>query len=546
MVTQYSINYQIDKSITSPEPESTGVPTISIDALGPYAPTAFSSYDGEKFAGGFGITDIFTTDYWTLRRRSAQLFKENLYAKGLIRRLITNEINVGLFPESNPDSRILNTNNDKLTTWSETVESRFDMWANSAVTCDYFQESTFGQLQQLARREALICGDVLVVVSQSQRTKMPMVRLVSADRVCTPMTESARSGHTIKHGVELDSLGRVVAYWVTQDDFASKRLPAYGEKSGRRIAWLVFGTEKRLDEVRGEPLLSVVLQSLKEVDRYRDAALRKAVVNSILAMFIKKTQDKPGTLPVTGGAVRRMNIGPDPTMPNPTNRTFRMEQSLPGVVFQELQVGEEPVGFNSQGTDLAFPDFEAAMIHAIAWANEVPPEILTLAFKNNYSASQAAINEFRQYINKIWAGFGQDFCTPIYNEWLVSEALLGKIEAKGFLEAWGDPTKFDVFGAWSRVNWYGSVKPTTDMLKATRGSQALVQEGWSTNAREARVLTGTKFSDNVAWLKRENAAKADSMRPFLELSKEYGVPLEKIQALMGAETIAHQGVNTDD
>lgn len=543
-MNQYKINYEIDKNIISPEPEN-AVPSVSIDALGPYVPTAFTTYDGEKFPGGFGLTNIFVTDYWTLRTRSEQLFKENHYARGLIQRLVTNEINTGLYPESNPSSRILNTDPDSLTTWSEAVEARFDMWSESATTCDYFQESNFGQIQQTARREALICGDVLVVVSQSQRTKMPMVRLVSGSRVRTPMDEP-RAGHVIKHGVEMDSLGRVVAYWVTQDDLSSKRLPAYGEKSGRRIAWLLFGTDKRLDEVRGEPLYSTVLQSLKELDRYRDAAVRKAVVNSIYAMFIKKTQDKPGTLPITGGAIRRVDYGVTPTEQNPTARPFKMEQSMPGAVLQELQVGEEPVGFNSQGIDLAFPEFEAAIIHSIAWANEVPPEILTLAFRNNYSASQAAINEFRQYLNKIWKNFGQNFCTPIYSEWLVSEVLLGKIEAKGFLEAWGDPTKFDIFGAWSRVDWYGSVKPTTDMLKATRGSQVLVQEGWSTNARESRILTGTKFSDNVAWLTRENQAKANAMRPFLDLNKEYGVPLEKIQAIATGMPLAEHEVNTDD
>lgn len=544
MVNAFKMTYEIDQSIISPEP-SGGVPSVSIDALGPYVPTSFTTYDGEKFPGGFGMTNIFVTDYWALRTRSEQLFKENHYARGLIQRLVTNEINVGLFPESDPDSRILNTDNDRLTTWSELVEARFQMWSDSPTTCDYFQESTFGQLQQTARREALICGDVLVVLSQSQRTKMPMVRLVSGSRVRTPM-DSPRAGHTIKHGVEMDSLGRIVAYWVTQDDFSSKRLPAYGEKSGRRIAWLLFGTDKRLDEVRGEPLYSTVLQSLKELDRYRDAAVRKAVVNSIYAMFIKKTQDKPGTLPITGGAVRRVEYGATPTAQNPTGRPFKIEQSMPGAVLQELQTGEEPVGFNSQGIDLAFPDFEAAIIHSIAWANEVPPEILTLAFKNNYSASQAAINEFRQYLNKIWKNFGQSFCTPIYSEWLVSEALLGKVEAKGFLESWGDPTQFDIFGAWSRVAWYGSVKPTTDTLKATRGSQVLVQEGWSTNSREARVLTGTKFSDNVAWLKRENQAKAEAMRPWLEMSKEFGIPIEKIQALMQGVPTALQESFTDE
>lgn len=540
MVSNFKVEYSIDPSIHN---AGQSIPSVSIDALGPYVPTNFTDFNGEKFPGGFGITNIFTTDYWALRVRSEQLFKDNLYAKGLIRRLITNEISSGLFPESNPDSKILKISNEELTPWTETVEARFEMWADSPTTCDYYQESTFGKLQQTARREALICGDVLVVIGQSQRTKMPTVRLISGSRVRTPL-EAPRAGNKIKHGVELDSLGRVVAYWIQQDDLTSKRLPAFGEKSGRRIAWLVFGAERRLDEVRGEPLLSIVLQSLKEIDRYRDAATRKAVVNSILAMFIKKTQDKPGSLPLTGGAVRKNTLGPDLTQRQ--NRSFNMAQSIPGVVFEELQTGEEPVGFNSQGTDVNFPAFEAAILHAIAWANEVPPEILTLAFQNNYSASQAAINEFKQYLNKIWVDFGQSFCTPIYNEWLVSECLLGRIDARGFLEAWGDPTKYDTFGAWARVSWYGSIKPSTDMLKATRGSQVLVQEGWSTNAREARVLTGTKFSDNIAWVERENIAKAKAYRPFLELHKEFGVPVETIQALVNNTSVTAQTRDIDE
>lgn len=529
-MNQYSISYNIGAGITQDPPQNS-IASISVDALGAYVPTALSSFNGDKFDGGFGVTQLFTADYWTLRARSEQLFKENLYARGLIRRLITNEINVGLFPESNPDTRVLGKDGTDLTQWTELVEARFDMWANSPATCDYYQEQTFGQIQQTARREALVCGDVLVVLSQSKRTKMPMVRLVSGARVRTPFDQEARPGHTIKHGVEMDAQGRVVAYWITQDDLTSKRLPAHGEKSGRRIAWLIFGTEKRLDEIRGEPLLSIVLQSLKEQDRYRDATLRKAVVTSILAMFIKKTQDKPGSLPLTGGATRRGVNTPEAAASTTTpNRKFAL--SNPGVVIEELQVGEEPVAFNNQGVDTNFADFEAAITHAIAWSNEVPPEILTLAFKNNYSASQAAINEFKQYINKVWADFGQCFCTPVFNEWLVSEALLGRVQAEGFLEAWGDPEKYDIFGAWSRVAWYGSIKPSTDMLKATRGSQALVQEGWSTNARESRVLTGTKFSDNIKWLVRENQAKAEALRPFLELSKEFGLPIDKIQALM--------------
>lgn len=536
MVNNYKVNYTIGMDIPVVENKT---PSVSVDALGPYVPSVMTDFNGDKFPGGFGFTNIFTMDYWTLRQRSEQLFNENLYARGLLRRLVTNEINTGLTPEALPDERILKISSDELSPWTEVVESRFDLWSKAPLICDYYGESSFGEIQQMARLEALISGDVLVVLRQSTRTKMPSVQLISGSRVRSPL-EGVRQGNSVKHGVEKDSLGRVVAYWIQQDDLTFKRLPAYGEKSGRRIAWLVFGVERRIEDDRGQPMLSLMLQSLKEIDRYRDSAQRKAVINSILAMFIKKTQDKPGTLPISAGAVRKSSLmGGDETNPK---RQYNIASQMPGMVMEELQQGEEPVGFHSQGTDVNFPAFEAAIINTIAWANEVPPEILTLAFSNNYSASQAAINEFKIYLNKFWTRWGETFCTPVYIEWLVSEALLNKVTARGFLEAWGDPTKYDIFGAWSRVDWYGSIKPSTDTLKQARGSQVMVQYGWSTHSRESRMLTGTKWAQNIKWLKRENEAIADAMRPMLDLEKEYGKDIQTIQAMANAAiTAQHEG-----
>ena len=66
-----------------------------------------SAFNGEKFFGGLGSDEIQIVDYWVLRRRSAQLFNENLYARGLIRRLVTNEINKGLRPIVEPAEKIL-------------------------------------------------------------------------------------------------------------------------------------------------------------------------------------------------------------------------------------------------------------------------------------------------------------------------------------------------------------------------------------------------------------------------------------------------------
>lgn len=518
---------------------------VAVDNLDPFAyagqtgasPWENSIYDGGKFFGGFGATQIQDVDYWTLRARSTQLFNENLYARGIIRRLVTNEINTGLAPEACPDEGIIGVPEESLNDWTETVETRFGIWAKGPELCDWKKKSTFGAIQRAARMEALISGDVLVVVRQSQQTKLPMVQLISGSKVRTPLggTSNLRKGHKIRHGVELDSVGRVVAHWIKQDDGGSKRIPAVGEKSGRKISWLVYGTDKRLDDLRGQPLLSIVMQSLKEIDRYRDSVQRKAVINSILAMFIKKGEDKMGTLPVTGGAVRRDQA--TTTDSDGTKRNFNIANQIPGLVMEELQTGEEPVSFGSNGTDVNFGTFEEAIIQAVAWTLEIPPEVLRLSFSNNYSASQAAINEFKIAINRTWGDFGETFCTPIYVEWLLSETLLQKITAPGLLQSWRNPNEYDVFGAWTATDWYGSIKPSTDMLKQAKGSKILVEEGWSTNAREARITTGTKFTKNVKRLKRENELKVEAARPIAEFKQEFGedVATDAIETLDNME-----------
>ena len=125
-------------------------------------------------------------------------------------------------------------------------------------------------------------------------------------------------------------------------------------------------------------------------------------------------------------------------------------------------------------------------------------------------------------LNQLWSDWGENFCTPIEKEWLISQVLTGKIKADGLIQAWRDPRQQDIFGAWTLVEWFGSIKPSTDMNKQANGSKILVDEGWSTNSKESRMLSGSKFRVNIKRLKRENQLKADAARPLLELQREFG------------------------
>lgn len=455
-------------------------------------------WGGDKFPGGFGITKFDTIDYWELRTRSAQLFRENLYARGLIRRLVTNEINVGLTLEAEPNDELLEQlTEEQAETWGESAENRFEIWSRNPKLCDWEGRRTFGQIQRLARSEALIEGDILVVLRNDRRTNLPRVQLVRGGRVQTPFLRESNATPEqlarIRHGVEVDPVtGSHLAFWVEDKSGKSKRIPARGPRTGRRLAWLVYGTDNRTDQVRGTPLLSLVLQSLNELDRYRDSEQRAATVNSILAMFVQKGVAAAGTHPFSGGAVRNTVVEATGLSGEP--REFKTAEEWPGLVIEELNVGEVPVSFDTKRPNTNYVVFEAAIIHAIAWANEIPPEILTLEFSANYSASKAAINEFKAYIVKFRGEWGETFCQPIYIEWMVSETLSGRMETPGFLEAWRDPLAFVEFGAWIRAEWGGPVKPSVDFQKDVKAYKEAIELRITDHDRASKDLFGQRFT----------------------------------------------------
>ena len=246
-------------------------------------------------------------------------------------------------------------------------------------------------------------------------------------------------------------------------------------------------------------------------------------------MFIKKGEDKQGTRPITGGAVRRDQIVTSPVGNDDGDRVRRYDisEQIPGLVIEELQQGEEPQAFTG-GTDNDIGKFEQTIMQGVAWALEIPPEILTLSFNSNYSASQAAINELKLYQNRVRTDFGEHFCQPIFQEWLISETLSGRVEAPGFLEAWRDPMQFDKFAAWTVADWSGAIKLSTDILKQANGYKVLNEMGWITNERASRELTGTKFRKNIKRIKREQEMRGDAQETE-DTEESEVVPLRSVE-----------------
>lgn len=467
----------------------------------------FSSavYDGQKYPGGLSaVNELFELDYWSLRKRSNELFHKNAYARGIIRRLATNIITTGLHLESIPDESIIGRQEDSLMDWAEDVEKRFFIYGETPEVVDYKRARNIGEIQRTIKTEAFVGGDCLVVLRQHPKFKLPVVQIISGDRVQTPV--GMISASNIVDGVELDASGRHVAYYVSDSNnpLGYTKILARGKNTGRPQAKLIYGCDKREDGVRGVPFLGIAIQPLAEIDRYRDSAQRKATLNSIMVSFVKRDPNFKGVKRgLVGKGPNRRDASVDVTDASGTNRTVSFSDLIPGLNIDYLNAGEEPVIMSNNGVDINFGAFEATILMGLAWALEIPPEILLLSFNKNYSASQAAINEFKMFLEKEREKFGTEFCDFLYQDWFLSMSLLGKIDSGSYMMDYMDPLRWDAARAWTLAEWSGQMKPSTDLLKTVKAYSEAIDKRLITMSRAIREIFGLKGTRVWKQLRKE-------------------------------------------
>lgn len=473
-------------------------------------------WDGDKFPGSIGPTPEWEwVDYWTLRKRSLDLFRKNIYAKGIIRRLLWNEIHTGLVATPTPVASEIWRGLDemegaeKAVGAAERISSAFDLYASTPAVFDWGRKLTFGEFQELVRFESLVCGDGIIISRIDKNTNLPRWQWVNGNNIRSPDNYAPKDGSFIKHGVEFNRWGRKVAFHVMTEvngERKFERIPVRAEKSGRLVSWMVYGSETLLDDVRGEPFLSDTIYMLKDIDRYRDAETRAAVINAVLAFVRKRGKDE---LPMAGrpsaiGA--RLKGGGAETAAQANAQAEDpdiggIDMFRPGMWYDAPEGGSIE-SFNTQRPNTNFGNFEQIIISALAWSHGIPPEILMLKFGNNYSASRQADNEFRVYLSRRNQKNADDFCRNIYSQFLRCAALSGGLSLDGYVRAMagGD---WKTVAAWEKCAWNGLNRPAVDRYKEVLASQNALDNLLTTYDIESRRMCGLGIAQVVQTQKRE-------------------------------------------
>ncbi|PKL00057.1 MAG: phage portal protein [Tenericutes bacterium HGW-Tenericutes-1] len=459
----------------------------------------------------------------TLRSRSRQLFMNAPIATSAIKTNRTNVVGQGLKLKSRIDFTRLGITQEAADQWEKNTEREFNLWAKSR-WCDATRLNNFFELQQIALMSWLMNGDGWALIKQQDITRfMPYslnIYLIEADRISTPQKDvngnwltldneikKAANGNLIYNGVEINSNGAVVAYWIcnsypSDNNMIKKdwtRVEAFGKNTGNPNVLQLMESE-RCEQYRGVPYLAPVIESLKQISRYTEAELTAAVVTAFFTAFIKQEGSRND---------------------NTWEQSIPQEQRVDDFDPNSYELGAGTINILGPGEDVVIADakrpasgfdpFVRSILKMIGAALEIPFELLIKSFEASYSASRAALLEAWKSFRMRRTWFADDFCQPIYEIWLSEAVARGRIKAPGYFN---DPS---IKNAWCGSEWIGPSPGQINPVQEVTASALKVANGFSTRERETMELTGGNFDDNVTQISRENKALGEaSMLPTKE------------------------------
>lgn len=469
-----------------------------------FTPIFTQSYNGEKTPGEIGPVKRFILDYRALRARSWQSYLESEITQDVINKFVLWIIGSGLKLQSEPVESVISSSFPiaGIKDMSKSLEARFRLYSGS-------KSSSYSSMQSLhniafeAKKNALIGGDVLVVnrlINGEIKTEIIDGEHVSTPILDTKTLSAARDrGNEIINGIEQDPTGKHIAYYVRKTWKEFERIEAVGKQSGRLISYMVYGLRYRINNNRGIPLIAAVLESLKKLDRYKEATVGSAEERQKIPFTIEHDEISTGENIFVKKIAASKNVGGGANVVDPGEIAAAQIAKTYQKEVYNLPRGARLVSLDTRN-ELTFKDFYTTNINLICAAIGIPPEVALSKYDSNFSASRAALKDWEHTILVNRKKFSEQFYQPFYNLWMELEIMKGNVSSNGYLNAVesGDSILIE---AYRNARWTGPNVPHIDPLKEVAAERAkLGPDGEKiplTTAEEAtEALNGGDFEAN--------------------------------------------------
>lgn len=453
------------------------------------------SYDGELNAGSLGNPINLIPDEEKIRYRANEAMLTSDVIKSISSKYFKAVVGQGLNLKSEPNTDVLKSEgiNEDLRNFVDVTETRFRVWSKSTLP-DYSEQKTLHKLALDAFTTAFIGGDSLVICRVDKQNNLT-IQVVDGYHLGSSLnSKKLYENNTIIKGVERDSKGKHVAYHLRNGE----RIDVYGKKTGRKMAWLVYGTKARIDHVRGMSEISTILEKDGVLKRYTEATVTSAEERAKIAYAITHGMHSNGENPlaakiaaVQGNSGEKVDF--EEVRKNIQATTQKTVINMPqDSDLKSLESDQE----------VNYPEFFNAIFEQECAAMDIPPEVAKQMYNSNYSASRAAINNWGYIVDIKRQDLSEQFYKPIYNLWLELEVLKGKIQSNGYKQALRDKNRMAI-EAYTTARFQGLKMPHIDPLKEVKAVREMIEEGLISKEHATEILNIGDWWENIEQIKKE-------------------------------------------
>lgn len=320
------------------------------------------------------------------------------------------------------------------------IEDAFATWARPGV-CDYIGELSWRDFQNLWINTVARDGEVLVRRYRGAGPFGYQLRLYDPALLDIQHVENLRDGNRIRMGIEFDSTGRRVAYWLTGTNRADPNLGGY-IASGQRVRvpademWHDF-VPLWIDQIRGIPWMCNGMVRQHRLEEFELAAIAAAEEGAKKIAWITTPDGTARQLAdgvvsnrqtdaTSGGAPTTDDDVPE-GYPDPLAGTL-VTDSGDGIHYATL-----PPGFSVHEHSPNYPDEAVAVmvktsLQGLAAAWGVPYHSLSGNMEGvNYSSARIAELEARDLWKSLQEWMIERLCARVYAEWLPLAILSGRL-----------------------------------------------------------------------------------------------------------------------
>jgi lambda family phage portal protein len=436
----------------------------------------------DVFTGSFGtVNSDLMGQLELMRARSRSLMRDNNHAKRFIQMCATHIVG--------PNGFLLNVQgrrggklNQKT---NDLIEDSFYKWARRGV-CESTGHLSFVGVQELLVKTLVRDGEAIVKKIKGTAAGNAWdfaLQVLAVDRLDTGLNKRLDNGGIIKMGVELNAVGRPVAYHFKGSNPAevytgnalqqkTERIPA------DQILHIFLPLEP--EQVRGVPWMHTAMETLQKLGTFHDAALIAANVGAAKMGFFTTAEGS--------------SLG----LADSQDSQGRLMTTVEAGVIDSLPAGTTFQSFDPTYPEANYGPFVKSFLQAAASGLGVSYATLANDLEGvNYSSIRAGVLEERDNWMLLQNWFAEAFLIPVYEAWLDIAILKGLI-----LSDRGIPLSVRDRGEAMRHVWQGRRWAWVDPLKDIEATIAAINNGLMSRT-EAAAQQGRDLYDVWAQLQKE-------------------------------------------